>query len=159
MIALAIGAPTAGFVNLVLTPPTARGHPIDATAARIVRFQLYRVGTRQLADRGGFDYRHFQHEMDKLRLPGQSFEYAVQDLLLDDEPAMAGALRSALHVGRRHGVRRRYLDSEHLHYQLTQKTAGASAHARASMVVPIFLFTSPADGPVLIDWTKQVRCR
>jgi len=143
----------------VLTPPTARGHPIDATAARVVRFQLYHVDARRPADRGGFDYRHFQHEMDKLRLPGQTFEYAVQDLLLDGEPAMAGALWSALHVGRRHGVRRRYLDSEHLHYQLARGTGDASTRARASVDVPIFLFTAPVDGPVLIDWTKQVRRR
>ena len=177
----------AGMVAQLVTPPTVA--PTAAwTPSRTVLFQVYRVAASRVGyatlggEHGAFDYAHFQAELNKLRLPGQVFQFAVQDVNLDDEPAMAMAFWTSLHLGRAPGGNRTegaqahgsgqlrlYLDAEHLQHQLSTEevpsatgstasgTASAGAAGASVRRVPVFIFTVPLDEPVLIDWDRQVR--
>jgi hypothetical protein len=112
---------------------------------------------------GAFDYVLWQKELAKLQLPGQQFRFIRETLTLADEPALAAAFWTSLHLGRApDGALRFYLDAEHLQHQLVAVAAATADRASSSgssgrwLRVPVFLFLAPLEQPVLIDWNKQV---
>ena len=155
----------------VVTPPSSP--LLDSPYAERVAFHIYVVSNHEaFAPAGAEDLEldALQRQLLRLRQPQQHFSFTTHTLSMADEPRLAMAyatsLRHTAHPslgldGAMHTQQRAFLDSAAL--QLALRDAAPREAGRAyrgpqtSRTLPIFIFSSDAALPLLIDRHFQAR--
>eukprot|EP01132_Coremiostelium_polycephalum_P005121 gene5121-6375_t len=115
-----------------------------------------------------FNYEHFKHEIEKLKVPGQEFTFTIKSLSMADDKSLALAYKSSLKTNvspliteegdfttRLH----HYIDSKEMKYQLTRLNPDhrSDEMTMESKYIPIFIFALNTKHPVFIDKTHQAK--
>ena len=165
-----LSATLSSSLHHVLTPSVA-AMP-DTGYAEQVAFHLYVLVNHQYYDPLADSFvDRLKYSMDQLRLPSQSFSYAVHKLTMDDDPVLAMSYSSALRSatipsigfdGKFQAIKRMYLDSATLERNLQTAEAkkgqklfdapsSSSSSSRKIRDISLFLFSLDFPLPVLVD--------